>query len=453
MKSFLAIDIGASSGRHIIGYLEDNKLKLKEVYRFDNGFAEKDGVLVWDIDRLENEVITGILRCKESGFTPESISIDTWGVDYVLLDENKDVIYPVYCYRDGSTAQAVTESEKILPFSALYERTGIQKQSFNTVYQLFRDKNNGRLDNARYFMMIPDYLIYRLTGNMFNEYTNATTGGLVNALTCEWDKEIINSLGLPEYLFLPLSHPGTFAGMLKKEIAEKAGFDAKVVLCASHDTGSAVAACPMQGENVYISSGTWSLIGVESLTPILTKEAQKANFTNEGGVNKRFRFLKNYMGMWLLQSIRRDLNKKYTYDEMMEMAEKSKGEVTYIDVNSSLLTSPVSMIEAVRECAKKPDMPLDEVINCVYHSLAKSYADAIKEIEALTGKKIQGISIVGGGGSDLYLNRLASQYAKVPVFVGAKEATAVGNLTVQIMADDDSVTLEKAREIILNTFS
>lgn len=452
MKSFLAIDIGASSGRHIIGYIEENKLKLQEIHRFDNGFKEENGSLAWDIDRLEKEVIAGILRCKEQGFTPESISIDTWGVDYVLLDENKDVLYPVYCYRDGSTAKAVEESEKLLPFSALYEKTGIQKQSFNTVYQLFRDKQSGKLDNARHFMMIPDYLIYRLTGNMFNEYTNATTGGLVNALTCEWDKDIIDALGLPEKLFLPLSHPGTFAGSLKPEIAEKAGFDSKVVLCASHDTGSAVAACPMQGENVYISSGTWSLIGVESLTPILTKEAYKANFTNEGGVEKRFRFLKNYMGMWLLQSIRRDLNKKYTYDEMMEMAESSKGEVTYIDVNSPFLVSPVSMIEAVKECAGKPDMPLDEVINCVYHSLAQSYSLAIREIEGLTGRRIEGVSIVGGGGSDLYLNRLTSQYTGLPVSVGAKEATAVGNLTVQIMADDKSITLKKMREIILNSF-
>lgn len=447
-RSFLAVDIGASSGRHILGRISGGRMSLKEIYRFENGFTRQDGSLVWDIDSLEKHVTEGIIRCGQAGFCPESIAVDTWGVDYVLLDGSGGVIGPVYCYRDGRTEAAAWETEKIIPFEELYGRTGIQKQSFNTVYQLWCDKKSGRLDAAARLLMIPDYLAWRLTGVMKSEYTNATTTGLVSAGKTGWDREITEALGYPEHIFLPLSMPGSEAGPLRKDIAERAGFDARVVLCASHDTASAVAACPLKEDFAYISSGTWSLIGMELSSPVINEGARRANFTNEGGVGMRVRFLKNYMGMWLLQGIRKDLGKRYTYDEMMEMAEESGEPAAWIDVNSPELTVPESMISAVRGLMGDKNAELPRVINCVYHSLARSYRSAVEEIEKLTGRRCRGINIVGGGCSDVYLNRLTAGYTGLPVCAGPKEATAAGNIIVQLMAADKTVTIEKARELV-----
>ena len=348
MKTYyLAIDIGASSGRHILGCIENGKLCLEEIYRFDNNIKNENGTLIWDIESLFAEVKAGIKMCSTIGKIPKTIAVDTWGVDYVLLDASKKEILPAVSYRDGRTAEAVNEVNNIISQQELYSRTGIQKQSFNTIYQLYCDKKSGKLSNAKHFLMMPEYLSFKLTGEMRNEYTEATTSNLVNAESRQWDGYILERLGLPKDIFLPLSVPGTVVGSFTKEVKNEVGFDSKVILCPSHDTASAVAACPVSTESVYISSGTWSLIGTENTEPVLTEKAQKANFANEGGIEYRFRFLKNIMGMWLFQNIRRNINKELTYDEMMNLAKESLY-TEKIDPNATDFVAPDNMINAIK---------------------------------------------------------------------------------------------------------
>lgn len=448
---YLAIDIGASSGRHILGHLENDKIKLEEIYRFENGVKFENGTLIWDIESLFSEVKNGISKCKELGKIPETIAIDTWGVDYVLLDENKQEILPAVAYRDSRTEVAVKELGKILPQNVLYKKTGIQQQNYNTIYQLYCDKKSGKLEKAHHLLMMPEYLSFKLTGVIKNEYTNATTSNLVNAESKKWDPEILDTLGIPQNIFSDLSLPCTLVGAFSKEIQNELGFTSNVLLCPSHDTASAVAACPIDDESIYISSGTWSLIGTENLSPLLTEDALAANFTNEGGIEYRFRFLKNIMGMWLFQSIRKNLNKKYTYDEMMNMAMKSNF-TERIDPADNSFLMPDNMIEAIRAYLEKPELPLEDVLSSVYHSLAYSYDKTIKEIENICGKKISSIHIVGGGSKDAYLNRLTAQYTGKNVYIGLMEATALGNLMSQIMFSKNK-SLTEVREIVRATFN
>jgi len=451
MKYALAIDIGASSGRHILGWIEDGKIYTEEIHRFENNIKEVDGSLIWDIESLVNEVKKGIKKCSELGKIPETVAIDTWGVDYVLLDENKDIISPVFSYRDSRTLDVIPEVEKIVSPEELYSRTGIQKLSFNTVYQLYTDKLSGKLEGAKHFLMIPAYLSYCLTGVIKNEYTNMTTTGFMNAKEYKPDTFILNKLGIEDDIFGDILMPGDLISEFTDEMQSYCGFNSKVVFCPSHDTASAVAACPLKENSAYISSGTWSLIGIELMSPVLSKESEIANFTNEGGIEHRFRFLKNYMGMWLFQNIRRNLNKSLTYDEMMNEA-KNSGKYYYIDVNAQEFVAPENMIEAIKDYLNKPDMTLGEVINTVYHSLAKSYKSAMEEIEKLSQTKIDTIHIVGGGSKDKYLCELTEEYTGKKVVTGATETTALGNIISQFYKKDGEYTLDKLREIIRNSF-
>ncbi len=450
MTYYLAIDIGASSGRHILGCIDDGKLCLEEIYRFENGMTSSEDGLVWDVEALANEVINGIAKCKELGKIPTSVAIDTWGVDYVLLDENKKEILPVYAYRNSRHEGVQSSPEFPLSFRELYSRCGIQQLDFNTVYQLFCDAKCGRAAKAKHFLMIPDYLAYRLTGVMINEYTDASTTSMVNAVTKEWDSEIIEKIGVDKNIFLPLTLPGSKIGAFTEEIAKKVGFTSTVVAAPSHDTAAAVAACPIDDSSAYISSGTWSLFGTESLVPYLSSEAEKENFTNEGGVEFRFRFLKNIMGMWLFQNVRRNVDKKYTYDEMMRMAMESNFD-RIIDVNDPSLTAPESMIEAVNRLAGDEKLPLGDTLSCIYHSLAAMYASCVGTIEKISGKALDSILIVGGGSKDKYLNTLTARYTGKKVIIGLGEATATGNIAAQIMGDKN-MTLGEVREIIKNSF-
>ena len=448
MNYYLAIDIGASSGRHILVHIENEKLVLEEIYRFDNNLTQSKYGLVWDIDSLFAEVLCGIKKCKEIGKIPKSIAIDTWGVDYVLLDENKKEIKPCYCYRDSRTNAVVDEVESLVSPAQLYAKTGIQKQNFNTIYQLYADKKSGRLQNAKYFLMMPEYLSFKLTGVCKNEYTNATTTGLVNAKTKTWDNDILSALDLPSELFGALNTPSSLVGDLSADIQKAVGFNCAVLFAPSHDTASAVCACPMQDDDLYISSGTWSLIGTEITQPILSDNARKLNFSNEGGIDYRFRFLKNYMGMWLFQNIRRNLNKSMTYDEMMTLA-MNCGEYKYFDVNDRTLVAPDNMINAIGKQICSDDLGL--ILNSAYHSLAKSYSEAVSEIEAVTGKRFNAIHIVGGGCQDKYLNALTRDYTGKSVTAGLIEATATGNIVSQIMRDK-KISLAAARDLIKNSF-
>lgn len=448
MNYYLAIDIGASSGRHILGYIDNGRLKLEEIHRFENYITNQNSTLVWDIEHLVNEVKKGIAKCKEIGKIPCTVAIDTWGVDYVLLDESKKEIKPCYCYRDSRTNAVVDEVESLVSPAQLYAKTGIQKQNFNTIYQLYADKKNGKLLNAKYFLMMPEYLSFKLTGVCKNEYTNATTTGLVNAKTKTWDNDVLSALDLPSELFGVLNTPSSLVGDLSADIQKAVGFNCAVLFAPSHDTASAVCACPMQDDDLYISSGTWSLIGTEITQPILGDNARQLNFTNEGGMDYRFRFLKNYMGMWLFQNIRRNLDKSMTYDEMMTLAKKANS-YKYFDVNDRTLVAPDNMIDAIGKLICSDDLGL--ILNSAYHSLAKSYSEAVSEIEAVTGKRFNAIHIVGGGCQDEYLNALTRDYTGKDVTAGPIEATATGNIISQIISDK-KISLATARDLIKNSF-
>lgn len=450
MTYYLAIDIGASSGRHILGSIDSGKLVLEEIYRFENYIINQNGTLVWDIEHLVDEVKKGIAKCSEIGKIPATVAIDTWGVDYVLLDKHRKEILPAVSYRDSRTNQMQNKASQIISQQELYAKTGIQKQNFNTIYQLYADKLSGKLNHAKHFLMIPAYLSYKLTGVIKNEYTNATTTGMVNAQDKIWDNDIIEKSGLPKHLFHELDTPCSVIGSFTKEMQDYAGFDSTVIFAPSHDTASAVCACPIDSNSVYISSGTWSLIGTEIAEPVLTDNALSANFTNEGGIDYRFRFLKNIMGMWLFQNIRKELGNKYTYDEMMQMAQTSACQNTF-DPNLPGLIAPESMLSSIKTALGQRDLPLSDLLKAVYLSLAKSYDRAIKEIEQISGKTVENIIIVGGGSKDAYLNKLTAQYTGKIVVTGLSEATATGNLLSQIMYDQ-KISLAKARELVKNSF-
>lgn len=429
----LAIDIGASSGRHIAAWRENGALKMKEVYRFSNLPEEQDGHLVWNLERLCREVVSGLIACKEQGLVPDSVGIDTWAVDYVLLDGADAPILPLYCYRDGRGSEGAEGVHKIVPFTELYARTGIQFQPFNTVYQLYWDKQAGRLDGAADFLMLPEYLNFYLSGEKTHEYTNASSTGLLDAKTKTWDMELIEKLGLPQKLFAaPPRTPPVKLGRLKPSVAEAVGFDCDVVLPATHDTASAIAALPQRG--AYISSGTWSLLGAELSEPVTTKAAMKANFTNEGGVGT-IRFLKNIMGLWLVQCLKRELPDRYSFAELANMAEKEAAFDYRLDVDNGCYLSPKSVrAEIDRECAEKgwpiPSTP-GRYAHAIYQSLAHAYADALGELETITGQRFEALCVVGGGANSAYLNALTEKAIGRPVVAGDPEATALGNILLQ----------------------
>ena len=452
MAYCLAIDIGASSGRHILGERKDGRLETTEVYRFENGFKEQDGTLVWDVDQLTKDVIQGIKECKKLGKIPDTVAIDTWGVDYVLFDGEGKEILPCVSYRDSRTASAVAEVFQVVPKETLYAKTGIQIQPYNTIFQLWCDRCSGKLAKATRLLMMPEYLSYRLTGVMKNEYTNASTTGLVNAEEKTIDREICSALGIDASIFGELHLPASYIGNFTAEIQEAVGFDAQVVFCPSHDTASAVAACPVDENAVFISSGTWSLVGTENLYPVTTPQALEANFSNEGGINYRFRFLKNIMGMWLFQNIRKNLDKKYTYDEMMTMAMESRYD-KLIDPTDDRFLAPDNMIEAIRGYLGEPDLPIGDVLKSVYLSLATSYKNTVEEIERVAGKRVDRVAIVGGGSKDTYLNSLTKEYTGRRVTVGPTEGTAIGNLMAQLMYLDPALDLAAARKIVVDTFA
>lgn len=459
-RYYLAIDIGASSGRHMLGHMEDGKMVLEEIWRFENGMKDRDGSLCWDLDALFQEIKTGIRRCKELGKLPVSMGIDTWAVDYVLLDEEDRVLGKTYGYRDSRTQGMDEAVYEMISEAELYSRTGIQKQMFNTIYQLMAVKkhNPEHLKAAKTFLMLPDYFHFLLTGQKRSEYTNATSTQLVNARTNDWDRELIERLGYPQDIFLPLSQPGTLVGCFSKEIEEEAGFSCKVVLPATHDTGSAVMAVPGEGDkNLYISSGTWSLMGIENKTAICTEESRKRNFTNEGGYEYRYRYLKNIMGLWMIQSVRRELEYKYSFAELCSMASLCSGFPSRVDVNDPAFLAPASMICAIQEMCAESGQPVPEtpgeLAAVVYESLSDSYRETAEEIESLTGCHYDTICIVGGGSNAEYLNRLTAKKSGRRVLAGPGEATAIGNMMAQMIQTGEFDSLDQARRCVGASFS
>lgn len=414
----LAIDIGASSGRHIVGWLENGEIKTKEVYRFPNGVTERNGHLTWDVDTLLYHVKAGIEEAKKQ-YAVASLSIDTWGVDYVLMKKDEEVL-PVYAYRDSRTKSIIPKVHEIIPFAELYRRTGCQFQPFNSVYQLYADKLAGRLKGVTDFLMIPEYLMYKLCGVKAKEFTNATTMGLVNADTLEIDREIVNRLGLPAHLFPKLQQPGTVIG-------EYGGIS--VMLCATHDTGSAVEGIPMEGEALYLSSGTWSLLGVKTPKPLTDAGSRNANYSNEGGVGYN-RYQKNIMGMWLVNELRRELCPDRDFSGIVQEAEKCTFDKT-VDADAQAFLAPRSMKAAFDEALGVPMVEAD-YFRCAYRSLALSYAKAIRELEENTGESCKKLYIVGGGAKNAFLNRLTEEATGKQVVALPIEATALGNLKIQL---------------------
>ena len=420
MKYALAIDIGASSGRHIVGWLEDGKIQTKEVYRFPNGVTEKDGHLVWDMEALLRYVKSGIGEAKKQFPEIASLSIDTWGVDYVLMKGDREVM-PVYAYRDSRTEVVIPEVHGKMPFCELYRHTGCQFQPFNSLYQLYDDNCKGRLEGVTDFLMIPEYLMYRLCGTKAKEFTNATTTGMVDAHTLEFDKEIISRLCLPEQLFPKLRQPGEVIG-------EYEGIS--VMLCATHDTGSAVEGIPMEGNHPYISSGTWSLLGVKTPKPITDEASQLANYSNEGGVGYN-RYQKNIMGMWLVNELKRELCPDMAFPEIVKAAEESACDIL-VDANAPEFLAPKSMKAAFDAAAGEGLKTIGDYFRCAYRSLAVSYREALKELERNTGCAYEKLYIVGGGAKNAFLNRLTEEETGKKVIALPIEATALGNLKIQM---------------------
>ena len=457
-RYYLAVDIGASSGRHMLASMKDGKMHLEEVYRFPNGMDDKNGTLCWDVDRLFTEIKNGLKKCKEIGKIPVSMAIDTWGVDYVLLDKDDRILGDTVGYRDSRTEGMDEKVYEVIPQDELYARTGIQKQIFNTVYQLMavKESHPEYLEQAESILMIPDYFHFLLTGVKKNEYTNATTGQLVSPKTNDWDYELIEMLGYNPKMFRPVSMPGTVVGDFTEEVQKEVGFNCTVVLPATHDTGSAVLAVPTNDDDaVYISSGTWSLMGIERKEADCSMESMKANFTNEGGYDHRFRYLKNIMGLWMIQSVKKEFTEDLSFAQICEMASKETIP-SIVDCNDDCFLAPKSMIQAVQDFCSRTGQQVPETVgeisSVIYNSLAKCYGDTVQEIEEITGKKYSTIYVVGGGSNAGYLNELTAKYTGKKVSAGPSEATAIGNVIVQMLHDGIFKDLPEARTCVRESF-
>ncbi|MBQ8284002.1 MAG: rhamnulokinase [Clostridia bacterium] len=455
MRYYLAIDIGASSGRHILAHMENGKMITEEIYRFQNGPEELtafDGEqhLMWTPDRLFNEILNGLKKAKELGKVPYSVGIDTWGVDYALLDENDQAIGGIYCYRDARTEKTIPQVHNAIPFADLYAKTGIQFASFNSVYQLLHDKETGRMDKAKSMLMLPDYFHFRLTGVKKQEYTNATTTGMVNSVTHTWDEEIIQKLGYKKELFGELSQPGTEVGEFSDEVASFVGYKAKVVLPATHDTASAVLAAPLSAQTPYISSGTWSLLGVEQNYAHTSEAAREAGYSNEGSVKQQFRLQINIMGLWMIQQVRHELGDKYSFAELADMARANPVD-DEINVNDQKFLAPKSMIDAINETVGR-QLPVGEMAYVIYNNLAKYYDLSLKALEGVTGEQYATLNIIGGGSKNMLLNELTKKYTGKRIITGPAEGTAIGNLMMQMVGAGEIADVKAGREIIKNSF-
>ena len=423
---YLAVDIGASSGRHILGHMENGKMILEEIYRFENGMVKKDGELCWEFDRLFNEIVNGLKKCKEIGKIPVSMGVDTWGVDFVLLDKDDKVLGNTVGYRDHRTEGMDEEVYKTISLKDLYARTGIQKAIYNTVYQLMavKKKHPEYLEQAETLLHVPDYFHFLLTGEKTCEYTEATTGQLVCPTTKDWDYELIDMLGYPRKIFQKLIMPSTSIGHLTDTVKEAVGFDLEVVAPATHDTGSAVLAVPANDDDfIYISSGTWSLMGIERKEADCSEKSCEMNFTNEGGYAGRFRYLKNIMGLWMIQSVRHEFDDAYSFAQ-----------------------------DYCRRTGQQVPETLGEIATVIYTSLADCYAKIAKEIEEMTGRTYSRIHIVGGGSNAGYLNELTAKATKKEIHAGPGEATAIGNITAQMLKAEEFKTIEEARTTIHESF-
>lgn len=449
MNEYLAIDIGASSGRHILGSLgRDGILSIEEIYRFPNAPVERNGDLVWDIDYLKQQIIAGLKRAGEMGRIPDSVGIDTWAVDYALLGKKNDLLGPIHAYRSDRTQPVISSVHRAVSFETLYARTGIQFQPFNTIYQLAADQKSGLLKRAESMLMLPDYLHFFLTGKMSREYTNATSSGLVNTERHKWDNDILSALGYPEKLFPPLSQPGTKLGFFTDEIRKAVGYNALVVLPATHDTASAVVAS-LAGEGAYLSSGTWSLLGAVQKTAHKNGKCRCFNYSNEGHLNGTFRLQKNIMGLWIVQRLKEEEGGDLSFADLADLAARSEVDID-IDVNDPVYLAPENMKRQIEKEAGR-SLSLGEALYAAFRGLAKCYRNSLTELSSITGEQYRELNVFGGGSKNALLNRLTAEIAKVRITAGPIEATAIGNLLVQMEAMGE-FSLQNASAIVAKSF-
>ncbi len=457
-KYYIAIDVGLSSGVLSKLWIEEEKVKIEEIYSFENKPYEEEGSFFWDVELLIANIIEGLVEVAKQGITPVSIGIDTWAVDYVLVNRRGDMLGEVYAYRDLRTMQSMEEVHRKISPQELYEITGIQIQSFNTIYQLVADQilRPNVINAAQHFLMLPEYVLYRLTGTMVNEYTIASTTGLLDARKRTWSKEILDKLGLPQGLFQEITFPGKELGELLPEVVQEVGFQSKVVLVATHDTASAVMGIPLEEKKLYLSNGTWSLMGVEEKNPTITAESFADNVGNEGGYQKTYRLQKNMMGLWMLQNLRIQDGEGRTYGDMAKLAQEEIEFPSRIDVNEKMFFSPESVAKAVKEYCIKTSQQVPEnlgqILAVVYHSLAQNYQKALMELESIAGKTYDTIYVVGGGSRDKLLNQLIANTCKREVIVGPSEASAIGNGLCQMLAEGVFSSLEEGRKTLKKSF-
>ncbi len=457
MKNYVAIDIGASSGRLLLGNIRDGKLELSEIHRFKNGFTFRDGHDRWDIDSLIREIFAGLEKVKQMGISSCTLGIDTWGVDYVLVDSAGNKLGDPVSYRDSRTTGKISELTSEYPKDYIYKKTGIQFLELNTLYQLYVEDKD-LIAAADKILLIPDYIGFVLTGKQVAETTNSSTTQMLNLREQLFDSDLLEHLGIDPCKFAELRDAGTYLGKLKPEWHEKFDLpDTDVITVATHDTASAVVGTPAEDENwAFLSSGTWSLLGMELRTPVTSELAFQENYTNEWGAYGTYRFLKNIMGLWIVQEIARQTDYKYSFAEMAQLAEKEEFFTSIIDVNDERFNNPDNMIEEIQAYCRETGQPVPESIgeltNCVYGSLALCYAQALQKMKEITSKEINALYIVGGGSNVKTLNQLTANLAGIKVYAGPQEATAIGNLSVQLITEGEIGSVQDARDLIRESF-
>ncbi|MCK3684951.1 rhamnulokinase [Maribellus sp. YY47] len=462
-KHFLAFDLGASSGRAILGTLEEGNLELLEIHRFKNQMIRIHGSYYWNIYSLFDELKTGLKKCiNEYKIQPDSIGIDTWGVDYSLISASGQLIGLPFAYRDHRTDNIMEEFFKVMPKQETYALSGIQFMQFNTLFQLFasQKEQHSRLKVATGLLFTPDTLNYLFTGKKKIEYTIASTSQMLKPGKAEWEEKLVQACGISSDILGEIVQPGEVVGKILNEIQEDTGSaEIPCIAVAAHDTASAIVSVPAEEGNwAYLSSGTWSLLGVESPTPLVSEETLKMNFTNEGGVDGTTRFLKNIMGMWLIQECKRiwDEEKEMEWQEIVDMCQETEHFKCLINPDDPMFLNPGNMPKAIQEFCKKTGQPVPEskgeVARCIYDSLVLKYKYTLRQIESVTGNKIEKLHIIGGGARNEMLSQLTADAIRIPVLAGPTEATAIGNLMIQAKALGEVSSLKEIRKIVKNSF-
>lgn len=457
MSKHIAVDIGASSGRLVVGMKENGKIHLKEIYRFENEIREQNGSCFWNIEKLFKEIINGLTAAKQEGIEECTLGIDTWGVDYALIDAKGNRIQEVYAYRDERTKTAIQELSTEKSLEEIYKKIGIQFLSFNTLFQLYvHDKEE--LAKTNKILLVPDYLYYRLSGKLISEKTNASTTQLLNLKTKEYDEELLKLIGVKREQFATLTEPGEVVGSILESLRQQYDLPKCELICvASHDTASAVLGVPGIEEHfAYLCSGTWSLMGVENTVPVANEQSYIKNYTNEWGAYGTYRFLKNIMGLWLIQEVRRNLGKEYSFADFVTEAEKVKPFQFLIDCNHDCFLKPENMILEIQSYCRKTGQLVPEtageLARCIFDSLALTYRKTLGEIASMNGYPVRSLHVVGGGVQNELLCQLTADVTERTVTAGPVESTALGNIVVQMISSGELTNLEEARKVIMDSF-